>query len=224
MRPIDLAKARASFYVFINIHFMQLPDAAFVGSLRHEAYISALEKLKQGNEVHPEIAEGASLMQAYLERSRALSDVEIAEELGVDRTRLYRGVSPEHGPIPPFEALWMGESEKSGLLQEMAGIYARSGFIRKSDVQDRLDYIGIQLNYLECLTTNEISARESEERERIKLILEQERDFLCNHLGQWVPKFVLSALDHAQTDFYRGHLYMLKGFIEQDQKTLEKGY
>ena len=220
MSLLGLTKARASFYVFLNIHFMQLPDAPFVRALRDEAFCAVLKELELSKEVRPEIAQGASLMQTYLESRKDLDDAELAKGLGLDRTRLYRGVSPHHGPTPPFEALWIGEGETSSVLQEMANIYAQGGFALKPEVHERLDYIGIQMNYLEGVVMNEISAREAGDKERVHKALDRERAFMANHFGKWTPKFILSALDHARTDFYRGHLYMLKGFIEQEKDTL----
>ena len=220
MRLVGLTRARASFYGFLNIHFMQLPDAPFVCALRDKAFGAVLKDLELSSDVHPEIAEGASLMRAYLESTKAFNDAELAERLGLDRTRLYRGVSPHYGPPPPFEALWIGEGETSGVLPEMAKIYARSGFNLKPDVHERLDYIGIQMNYLEGEVMNEISLREAGDKEMVHMALGRERAFLWNHLGEWVPRFVLNARDHAQTDFYRGHLHMLNGFIEQEKDAL----
>jgi putative dimethyl sulfoxide reductase chaperone len=218
----DAAKARASFYAFLNIHFTELPDESFMAALRNQAFDSVLKELDLSEEVHPEIAEGASLMRSYLFSAKDLGDKEIVNRLGVDRTRLYRGVSSRHGPTPPYEALWIGPDKEPSVLQEMAGIYAQSGFVLKVDLRERLDYIGIQLNYLERLVMNEISAREAGDEELAQESLAQERSFLENHLGKWVPAFVSSALGYAQTDFYRGHLRMLIGFIEQEKSTVSK--
>ena len=151
-------------------------------------------------------------MRAYLDSAKDLGDKEIVNRLGMDRTRLDRGVSSHHGPTPPYEALWIGEGGESSVLQEIAGIYARNGFTVKADLQERLDYIGVQLNYMECLVMSEISAREAEDEGLIQKALGQERNFLENHLAKWVPNFVSSALGHAQTDFYRGHLHSAQRF------------
>jgi putative dimethyl sulfoxide reductase chaperone len=223
MSPADLARARASFYAFLDIHFLELPGGAFVSALRDGQFRGVLKELALGNEIRPEIAEGASLMQAYLDGTKTLDVAELAERLGVDRTRLYRGTSPQAGPPPPYEALWIREGEECPVLQELAGIYARGGFRLKADVHERLDYIGIQMNFMERLVTNEISAREAGDPVRVRTTLDEEKGFMQNHLGRWAPKFVLSALDHARTDFYRGHLHMLKGFFEQEQETLGGG-
>jgi len=106
------------------------------------------------------------------------------------------------------------------VLQEIARIYMESGFALRADVRERIDYIGIQLNYLERLVMREIAAREAGDKEEIQMALDHEREFIRDHLGKWVPGFVSSALAYAQTNFYRGHLHMLKGFIEQEKEML----
>jgi len=41
------------------------------------------------------------------------------------------------------------------------------------------------------------------------------------HLGNWVPGFVAKALTIADTDFYRGHLMMLRGFLSAEEERLQ---
>lgn len=219
-QPVAVTEARASFYVFVNIHFLELPDAQFSSNLREAEFRSVLEVLRQSNEVHREITTGASLMSAFLHETRDLEQGELVKRLGLDRTRLYRGISPEYGPIPPYEALWTGKRRDSLLLQELARTYREGGFILKADIQERPDYIGIQLHYLERLLMKEISAREAKNEVAAQAALNEEKEFLQEHVGTWLSDFVASALEHAQTDFYRGHLHMLRGFIEQERKML----
>lgn len=220
----DLAKARLAFYTFLNVHFMDLPDEEFVHTLREKEFGSILEELSENNEVYPEIIKGVSLMRAYLSDTLACADAELAVRLGLDRTRLYRGVSPGYGFPPPYESLWMGNNKEPQVLQEMARIYYEGGFVLQADVCERLDYIGIQLSYLEKLLMKEIAAREAGDEGTVRVTLGSEREFIRNHVGTWVPDFISSALDHARTDFYRGHLHMLKGFIEQEKEVLGKVY
>ncbi len=221
-RLLDLTRARASFYGFVNLHFMELPDERFAASLREAEFISALESLAQSHDVHREIARGVSLMGSYLTATGNCPPRELSQQLGVDRTRLYRGVSPTYGPVPPYEALWIGKNRGSDVLPEMAGIYQSSGFALQEGIQERLDYIGVQLSYMEQLATREIETREAGRKEEVRAVLTCEKAFLEDHLGKWIPSFVKSALERAQTDFYRGHLYMLQGFIEQEREVMDK--
>ena len=220
-RLIDESKARASFYAFLNIHFRHLPDQLFASELRKEPFRAALRDLEENTEVRPEIARGAALMESYLKEVKGLDARAMAERLGVDRTRLYRGVSPGYGPSPPYEALWVQkEGDLTALLQRISRAYADGGFILKNDVRERVDYIGIQLDYIEQLVLKEISARESGEEEAVQRLLNHQNAFMREHLGQWVPRFVASALTFARTDFYKGHLHMLNGFIEEEGERL----
>jgi TorA maturation chaperone TorD len=215
-----LAGARLAFYVFLNVHFMELPGEEFVHLLRKKEFLFVLEELGENDTVHPEIIKGASLMRAYLSNTAACTDAEVAVRLGVDRTRLYRGISPDYGLPPPYECLWTGKSKDPRMLQDMARIYHEGGFTLQADAEERLDYIGIQLSYLERLVMKEIAARESGDEGTVRVAMDCERRFIRDHVSLWVPNFVSSALDHAQTDFYRGHLYMLRGFIEQEKEVL----
>ncbi len=217
---LDLARTRASFYNFVNLHFLELPDERFAASLREADLLSALESLEKNHEVHRKINKGASLMSGYLRETASCSNRELAKQLGLDRTRLYRGVSPTYGPTPPYEALWTSKDSNSDVLPELAEIYQASGFAFQEGVQERLDYIGIQLSFMEQLVTREIEAREAGNQEELQAVLTCEKAFLKGHPGQWTPGFVTSALEQAQTDFYRGHLHMLQGFIEQEKDLL----
>lgn len=220
-RLIDLSRARASFYAFLNIHFTDLPTEQFSRVLREEAFRAALKGLERGEAVHPEIAHGAACMEAFLKKTVDLDARDLAETLGIDRTRLYRGVSPQYGPDPPYQALWVeGGVDLTELLQRIYRIYAEGGFAFGIGVHERVDYIGIQLDYLEQLVLREISARESGEEAAVRKTLNHEKAFFLEHVGQWVPRFVSSALTYARTDFYKGHLLMLKGFVEEERESL----
>lgn len=216
----ETAEARASFYWFINLHFLDLPDEQFVGSLRDAEFHSVLEALSKSADAHQEIVAGAALMRGYLDATRDCDLRELAKRLGVDRTHLYRSVTPQTDVAPPYEALWTGKGRDTDLLHELARVYREGGFTLKEDVHDRPDYIGIELNFMERLVLKEISARGAGEETTLQSLLKDQRDFLVNHVGRWVPDFVSSALGQAQTDFYRGHLQMLKGFVEQEKEVL----
>ena len=218
-----LAKARASFYAFLNIYFTVLPDEQFVQSVRKDEFCGVLDNLKRDGEVHPEIAEGARLMRAYVSATKDLEPKRLAERLGVDRTRLYRGITPNFGPPPPYEALWIGNAnDVTEVLQEISQIYGKSEFTVADDTHERLDYIGIELDYLEQLVQKEISAREMQDFDRVRSAVECQYTFCGHHLGEWAPNYITTALEYADTDFYEGHLRMLDGFIEQEREVLRQ--
>jgi TorA maturation chaperone TorD len=211
-----LAETRASLSALLDTHFLNLPDEQFVQQLYDPSFLQALESIAGEAELDADLSAGAGQMRGFLEENRNKDPEEVVEILGLDRTRLYRGVSPTYGPPPPYEAVWGAGREKSvELLQEISATYHASGLALQPDANERLDYIGVELAFIEHLAQDEASAWEDGDEQRAAELQESQRTFLHDHLGRWAPHFITKALDNAQTDFYRGHLQMLRGFLTQ---------
>jgi putative dimethyl sulfoxide reductase chaperone len=215
----EIARARASMFAFLNIHFNNLPDQTFVKHIRSDHFASALKDLQGDETLGTDTVTGAGLMQSYLHSTVNMNSTELSDALGVDRTRLYRGLSPSYGPPPPYEAVW-SKTERSvtAVLQSVSGIYQADGMTVSPNAKDRLDYVGVELDYLYQLAMREAQAWDAGEQERASGLLDRQDAFLREHLGQWIPAFVEKALTQAGTDFYRGHLMMLRGFLVQEQE------
>jgi putative dimethyl sulfoxide reductase chaperone len=208
-----IARARAAFSSFLNIHFNVLPDEKFVRQMRKKDITSMLQLLEKDATVHEDITSGAALMGKFLMETHADKSSEVSEKLGVDRTRLYRGVSPTYGPPPPYEMVWSKSWIDVGLLQVLAAIYRENRLAPSTKIVDRLDYIGLELEFMHTMAMRETEARESAKQEKANALLLVQKQFFFEHLEPWIPSFVKKALEDARTDFYSGHLLMLRGFI-----------
>jgi putative dimethyl sulfoxide reductase chaperone len=217
-----IARARAAFSSFLNIHFNLLPDEKFVKRMRHKEVISMLQVLPKDESVNEDLATGASLMEKFLQDTRNDTPAQLSEKLGVDRTRLYRGLSPSYGPPPPYEMVWSKTWQEVTLLQVLSRMYGENGLGPSKDIIDRLDYIGLELEFLHALAMRETAAWEANETEMAGSLLEVQRHFFREHMEQWVPSYVEKALEWAKTDFYQGHLLMLRGFISDQGKIFSK--
>jgi TorA maturation chaperone TorD len=211
-----LAEGRATFSSLLSVHFLNIPDKDFVPRLRSREFIAWLEQLACEAGVQLQIAGGASLMHRFLLATQDQPTEQLAQTLGVDRTRLYRGVSPEYGPPPPYEAEWVPVPQgTNALLQEIADLYHAGGLVQAPDSHERLDYIGIQLGYLKQLAAVEAQHWQAGDAVQARQVYSSQKSFFVEHLARWVPDFVEKTLSYAQTDFYRGHLLMLRGFIAE---------
>lgn len=215
------ARTRASFYSLLNVHFVTLPDIGFVEWIRSQEFISALENLATDQAFPTDLTEGASLMLTYL-RSKADAEAAcLSEELGVERTRLYRGISPQYSPTPPCEGAWIiGQTDITKILQKLSEIYRRSGMVLSTDARERLDYIGVELDYMRLLALREAECWQSGDEDTARELLREQESFLREHLGQWAPFFIEKALSKAENDFYRGHLIMLRGFLSNEKEYI----
>ena len=218
----ELARARANFYAFANIHFTNLPDMTFVNHVRGSNFLAALDTLVNDESMPDDITKGAALMRGYLDSTMKTDGGKLTEYLGVDRTRLYRGLSPSYGPPPPYEAVWSTtEKDVSTVLMTISGIYQQVGMAVAESARDRLDYVGVELDYEYQLATREAEAWQAGETEKATDLLKRQEMFMREHLGSWVPGFVEKALTMAETDFYRGHLMMLRGFLAMEKERMQ---
>jgi len=216
----EIARARASLSTFLNVHFIALPDAGFIQRLRDAEFMSALESLATMDA--GELAHGAALMRGFIASTMSTAPDELAQTLGVDRTKLYRGVSPTYGPPPPCEAVWdQRVTDATAALQALAEIYIAAGMGMAADARERVDYIGVELDFLRVLALRELDAWQSGDPDDARASLDHQAAFVHDHLAQWVPAFVERALTDAQTDFYRGHLTMLRAFILAENDRLQ---
>lgn len=216
-----IARGRAALCAFLNVHFTTLPDEPFVSHLRSEEFSQALTALAAADN-DPEVAKGAVLMRGFLAANLKTAPAELSQTLGIDRTKLYRGVSPEYGPPPPHEAVWDKRvTDQVVVLKALADVYVAAGVGMAEQARERLDYIAVELDFLRVLAVREMEAWQAAKSEEAKLALGQQLTFVRDHLGMWVPAFVEKALPMAQTDFYRGHLAMLRGFLAAEQQRLE---
>jgi TorA maturation chaperone TorD len=209
----DIARARAAFSSFLAIHLNVLPDEKFVKQMRNKDVVSMLKVLPQDEAVNEDIASGATLMESYLEATQSDKPAQLAEKLGVDRTRIYRGLSPTYGPPPPYEMVWSQKWRELDLLIELTKIYRENHLAPSSKVIDRLDYMGMELEFIHALAARETTAWDEGKAEAAGALFEAQKAFFAEHMQQWIPDFVEKALESAQTEFYHGHLLMVRGFI-----------
>lgn len=94
------------------------------------------------------------------------------------------------------------------------------GLTPSPDATERLDYIGVELDFMRELALREAAAWESDTPEPAAKLLEAQHAFMTEHLGEWPSAFVEKALEWVKTDFYKSHLLMLRGFIASERQEL----
>jgi TorA maturation chaperone TorD len=205
----------------LNLHFSTIPDIAFVERLYDGEVNAALKSLMKDEIIETEISEGASLMVDFLENQRGEEKGKLSEILGVDRTRLYRGVAKGYGPPPPYEMVWSKLAEGFEVLKIVAGKYREAGLEPSAEARERIDYIGLEMDFMVELARREAEAWQAGETETAMRLLASQKAFLDEHIGAWVPSYIEKALEHSETDFYRGHMKMIRGFLAAQKQELE---
>jgi TorA maturation chaperone TorD len=216
----DIARARAAFSSFLTIHFNALPDEKFVKQMRSKEITSMLALLPKDESVNEDTSRGASLMSNFLKETSGDKPAQLSQKLGVDRTRLYRGLAPTYGPPPPYEMVWSQKWQDVALLQALAATYRENNLAQSTEIIDRMDYLGVELEFIHALSVRETDAWDAGKTTKARSLLEEQKKFFQEHLESWVPSFIPKALEFVETDFYRGHLLMLQGFISEQAGIL----
>ncbi|TCK58467.1 TorD/DmsD family molecular chaperone [Seleniivibrio woodruffii] len=164
--------------------------AQFIGAFSDEShkndttlFIQSMEKSKE------KIADSAFLIQ-----------------MQKDWTKLFRGISPEYGPMPPYEELYIEHSTASATQKALSEKYLLGNYNKYSDVKNRLDYIGVELEFLSKLAYEQMRLLENDKDIEFEKIRNLYFKFLQEHIGRWADSFIVEAAKHASTDFYQSVL------------------
>ena len=75
---------------------------------------------------------------------------------------------------------------------------------------------------MRLLCQNEEEARRNNDGDKAWEYLKAGRDFLNDHLLQWVPKFCEKMYEKAELDFYKGLAKLTSGFLKYDSRLVEE--
>jgi TorA maturation chaperone TorD len=97
--------------------------------------------------------------------------------------------------------------------------YREVGLTPGQELNERADYIGIEIDYLRHMALQEAAAWEGMDIGAALDVVRKERLFI-ESAKEWISSFIDRAMEFAQTDFYRGHMQMLRGFLGDETVRL----
>jgi|GEM_PF-2260012 nitrate reductase assembly molybdenum cofactor insertion protein NarJ len=91
--------------------------------------------------------------------------------------------------ISPYETEYMTEkvSRKPFELVDLAGFYKAFGFRIAQDIKHKesFDHISIELEFMAILTWKAAYARDKNQKEKEKIVLDARKSFFADHLAKW---------------------------------------
>ncbi|MEE9285296.1 MAG: molecular chaperone TorD family protein [Dehalococcoidia bacterium] len=211
------AETRRLVYGELASMFNQLPDSDFVLKIAEQDFYAPFRALTLGvpaSIATEELERGLKTVGKYWKEVRDVPQAELATRLGVDRTRLFRGLKKGQGPPPPYESVYRGQESVMG--DSTLGVrkaYADAGYQQPPGNNEIPDYVGVELDFLRHLSGEEATAWATGDRSRALVSLNRQREFLAGHVLQWVTIFCDEVVRHAQEGFYKGMARVTKAVI-----------
>ncbi|XWX61696.1 molecular chaperone TorD family protein [Desulfitobacterium sp. AusDCA] len=204
-----LIELRMFAYGVLNRIFLEEPTRSFLQSLKADHFLEFFPFQDE----HPLIKQGI----AVADQSLTDLDLERYEKIRWDYTRLFIG--PHKIPTPPWESVYLN---KERLIFQEETLNVRRAYLKyclapKNIGQEADDHLGYELDFMYQLC--QLSLKNNE---FIGSVLNDQKDFLENHILKWVPLICKDIFAHAKTDFYKGMAICLEGFIEIDKKAVNE--
>jgi TorA maturation chaperone TorD len=144
------------------------------------------------------------------------------EELDVDFARIFLGLNSP-GAFP-YESVYR---TKLGLLMqdpfdEVRDFYGKMGFKKNPGLKEPEDHIAIELTFMANLAHQAGMALKNDKKQEALTHLEQQREFLRQHLSPWVPSFCKDIQEVAWTEFFKSLASLLNAWISSDSEELDR--
>lgn len=165
------------------------------------------------------LREGTELVRQYFDTFNIDSDF---ESLHWDYTRMFIG--PYELPAPMWESSYVN---KDGLLFQEETLRVRRLFLENSFEplqvgREADDHLGLELDFMYQLSSIANDLAKEGNIKQLNKILADQSYFLNEHLLNWTPLFRKNVVKHADTDFYKGMVNILSGFLALDKTCIEE--
>lgn len=139
-----------------------------------------------------------------------------------DYTKMFIGPYKIQAPI--WESAYLN---REGLLFAEETLVVRRLYLQYNllSAQYRIeadDHLGLELDFMYQLSTLANNHAQEENSLQLQKVFADQCEFLKEHLLKWIPSFSNKVIKHAETDFYKGMVKILNGFLTIDKIGLEE--
>lgn len=154
---------------------------------------------------------GCRRMSDYFAQCADRPASQTAQELGVDWTLAFRGVNPAKGPKPPYAGAWIAADNVGvDVMLAINSRYVDKGLCCGSGRLNRMDYLGVEVEFIAHLLQECAAASSEEEREGLASeVAEFEDQFILS----WLPRYRESVEATCKTEFWKGYLELLEAAL-----------
>jgi TorA maturation chaperone TorD len=138
---------------------------------------------------------------------------EAFQDLQADHLRLFIGAGKVIAP--PWESVFFNEARQTFQEQtlQVRAWYRRFGLEPEKLYHEPDDHIGLEMVFLAHLADQALQALDEGNDEKFDSLMDARRQFLSEHLLKWVGEWCSLVIENANTEFYKGVGYVIRGAL-----------
>lgn len=206
-----ITERRRDTYAMLSRFFRKEVDKGLLDDLYHTRFPMATGDAK--------VDEGYRLIATYLSNDHG----DTLTELAVDYMRTFIGHGVDgYSAAYPFESVYTSDRRllMQGSRKEVLAFYRKFGIDKDADWHEPEDHIALELEFMQILAGRMVDALKEGDMEQAAEFAEAQKDFVSEHLVNWVPMMTGDMEKFCKTSFYRGVANLLEGFIRTDLDLL----
>jgi TorA maturation chaperone TorD len=175
----------------------------------------------------PYETENDYLDQGYFALTSYLSKhgIDAKDELAIDYARTFLGSGTDsYAAAYPMESIHTGRKRLAmqKARDEVLAIYRAYGLDRSESLKDSEDHIGCELEFLGLLATRCAAALRAGNIDEADNIVKTLKNFMTDHIMNWVPKLTAQMRHFCKTEFYEGLSFITIGYLKETNKFLQE--
>lgn len=176
-------------------------------------FVCGILTLDAADNIDEPLAEGLQLMMADARKNQERISAWL-EELAIEFARLFIG--PKNPLAVPYASYYLSGSHALMTDETIAvrQTYLDAGMQVKALHRIPDDHVGIELEFLFCLTDKIIRLHESGADGESARLYEMRESFLQKHCVLWFPEFAKRIIDNTSSDYFLGSALLLKDCVE----------
>ncbi|WP_042349439.1 TorD/DmsD family molecular chaperone [Bacillus massiliigorillae] len=146
----------------------------------------------------------------------------VLEQVRTEYTRLFIG--PGKLPAPPWESVYRTDArllfQESTL--EIRRRYLKYQFLPAEYPRVADDHLALELDFMANLSSMAEKACEDNDFKKLNRLLEEQKDFITNHLFKWIPEFSKKMQESSTSYLYPSMANLLNEFLVIQMEVLDE--
>lgn len=181
-----------------------------------EELISLIHRMEFPSEGSNKFIEGFEMIRNYIK----FPILDPLTDLAVDYAKVFLGAGKTESEscAYPYESVYTSPERliMQDARDDVLAKYREYGLDRSEDCNEPEDHIFFELEFMGVLCKQTHKSIIAEDNSAVLSCLVEQKNFIEQHLLNWVPRFCNDIEKYAETDFYKGIAKVTEAFIKMD--------